>query len=261
MGRQPHPSPRAAAVGVLAAVWIVGWSGPPAYSLENTLSVARTEEVEEATRRFQSSLRSAVEAGEAARQKWPKVVWEGMSCYDPAPVSRTLEQIKSDIYVAASADPKLVALRAYLDARLERIGRMPPMLIVTLPGAVPGQFKRVIGVRSDQADTSWRELRDFAQSFMGEARLAGDLTVTSDPGGAQIELRAVSGTVTKLAATSDVQLRNLWRGVYRVSIDKAGYKPAAVDLDLVSQRVTALNCTLARAKSTEASRCVPGTSK
>ena len=135
------------------------------------------------------------------------------------------------------------------------------MMIITQPSAVPGQLKRVFGVRSDQADTSWQELRDFAQSFMGEARLAGDLTVTSEPSGAQIELRAVSGAVRKLTVTSDAQLRNLWRGVYRVSVEKPGYKPAALDLDLVSQRVTALSCTLARSKSAEVSRCVQGTSR
>jgi len=135
---------------------------------------------------------------------------------------------------------------------------MPPMMILFQPTGLPGQVKRILGVRSDQADTSWQELRDFAQSFLGDVRLAVDVSITSDPTGAQVELRAVSGAVKKLTVTSDVQLRNLWRGTYRVSVAKPGYKPAALDLDLVGQRVTALSCTLARAKSTDASSCSYG---
>jgi len=257
MDRQTLASSRAAAVAILAAVCVLGrwFPSPSAQAVEPTLNLARSEEVDEATARFQSSLRSALETGEAARQKWSLVVWESLRCYEPAQVSRTLEQMKSDIYLAASADPRLAALRAYLNGRLERIGRMPPMVIVTLPGAVPGQVKRVFGVRTDQADASWRELRDFAQSFLGEARLAVDLTVRTEPPGAQIELHAVSWAAKKITVASDVQLHNLWRGAYRVSVAKPGYKPAALDLDLMGQRFTALTCTLARSKSAEASRC------
>lgn len=254
MDWRTHPSFCRAALETFAAVCLL--SGRPASALENTLSVARTEEVEEVTARFRAGLRSALEAGEAARQTWPKLAWQGIECYEPTAVAYTLERMKSDIEVATSIEPRLAALQVYVVGKLESIGRMPPTLIITERGSSPGQLRQLFGVRADQADVSWQELRDFTQHSLSGQSLVVDLSITSEPKEAKVALRVISGVVRQVTVVTDVQVYNLWRGVYRLTADKPGYKPAVLDLELMGQRSAAVSCTLAKAKSAEKSRCI-----
>ena len=255
MDRRTHPTFRTAVVELLVAVCM--FSASSATAFENTLSVAGREEVEEVTARFHANLRSALEAGEAARRKWPKLVWQGLQCYEPTPVAHTLERMKSDLQEATAAEPRLGALQSYVDARLETIGRMPPTLIITERSDSPGPVSRLFGVRADQAEQSWRELRDFAQTFLAGQSLVTNLTVTSEPSGANVALRVVSSAIVRqISVATNAEIRNLWLGRYRLSAEKLGHKPAGLDVELVGQRNFAVSCTLARARSAEKSRCV-----
>jgi hypothetical protein len=227
---------------------------------QNVVTVGDPDEVERVSAQFQRQLAQALEHGELQRRKWRKLTWQGLECYEPSPVQRTLEQTKAGIR-GALGDRRLGALQTYADDKLASIGRMPPTMLITQPGVFPGRTKRVLGVRTDQADSSWDELRNFITSFMASARLAVDLSVASEPDGAQVQLQAGEGGSAPLSIDTTCQLRNVWRGLYRMTVGKTGYKSAVLDLDLVNQGALSVSCVLAKAGDGESSRCAQGPMK
>jgi hypothetical protein len=241
-------------VALLATILLFGAGNTRAICAETIVSVANPDEVDELTAEIQSRLRTALEAGEASRSKWTRLHWQGIECYVPADVRKTLERVKSDLH-GATGDARLAALQTYVDQQLDNVGRMPPTMMITQPSVFRGRTKRVEGVRTELADSSFSDLRNFVESLLASARLAVDVTVESEPSGAQLMMQAGSnaGNRMKLATTS--QLKNVWRGIYRITVDQPGYKTAALDLDLVNQGGLAILCKLAKKNETDDSRC------
>jgi hypothetical protein len=245
-----RPSLGWAALGLAACLL----SGMSARAAESTLTIARAEEIEEVSARLRASLRSALETGESGRAQWQRLTWQGIDCYEPAAVARTLDRMKSDIDVATSTEPRLSALQVYVSAKLDAIGRMPPTLIIT-ERSETGPVRQLFGVRADQADASWRELRGFAQN-LAEMDLVTDLIIASDPRDAKIALQVVSHGMRRVTLPAEVQVYNLWRGAYRLTAERPGYKSAVLDVELIGQRSAGISCTLAKARSADKSRCV-----
>lgn len=241
-------------VALLAAILVLSAGSTRAIPAETIVTIANPDEVGELTAAIQTSLRTALETGEASRSKWTRLHWQGIECYVPADVRKTLERVKSDLH-GATGDARLAALQDYVDQRLDTIGRMPPTMMITQPGVFRGRTRRVEGVRTELADSSFGDLRNFVESLLASARLAVDVTVESEPSGAQLMMQAGSNTGNRMKLATTSQLKNVWRGIYRITVDQPGYKTAALDVDLVNQGGLAILCKLARKNETDDSRC------
>jgi len=245
---------RAAFSTLLVSIFILHEALAPSLVGAESVVVARSTEVDEVTAQVQARLRAALEEAETARRKWPRLNWQGIECYVPGAVRHTFDELKGDLRQAAN-DPRLAGLQSYIGGKLESVGRMPPTMLITQPSVFRGRTTRVLGVRTDQADSSWSELRNFVESFLASAKLAVDLTVASEPSGAQIQVQAGNNADNRMTLATTCQLKNVWRGLYRVKVEKPGYKASALDVDLVNQGGVELSCKLAKVGEAEDSRC------
>lgn len=82
-----------------------------------------------------------------------------------------------------------------------------------------------------------------------------DVSVASEPTGAKRELQAGSNAASRLTLATTCQLKNVWRGLYRVNVEKPGYKATSLDLDLVNQGSLAVSCKLVKTGGVDDSRC------
>lgn len=83
------------------------------------------------------------------------------------------------------------------------------------------------------------------------------LNASSNPSSAKLELRYLSYVLYK-ETTTDNALPNVYRGRYRIIVERQGFKPASLVIDLFEDPGTRIRCSLSSSSASTPSSCTFG---
>lgn len=136
------------------------------------------------------------------------------------------------IGLASTSDPRLAAMQDYIDRNF--------------PAVPEATWKTGDGracVPMPQSKSFISKIQELIERLSAVDRLAVDLRVTSVPEGASVSLATLRTSPARTTATN-ASLTNVYRGYYRYTVSKNGFKTISGDLNLVDERGTLLRCAM-----------------
>ena len=141
-------------------------------------------------------------------------------------------------------------LEAFIDVERAKLGDpqlLSPIHLVQIPPALP-----LMGFPAIVVDRVLVVIAVKLDRLNGYSSLELTLFVTSDPDGAEFEVR-VGKTTVWVPTNGRIKA---WRAVYSGSVSKLGYKDAPLKkLDLIDNSLTGISCKLYKVTESENSRC------
>jgi hypothetical protein len=235
------------------------------------LAVAQESSVRPSLRKRDSSTSSSPAAAEAVQESLrgslalanqtlarsvPKlrvIQWAGGECYLPEDFRAAIWQTRSSLEKGLKTQD-LRALKAYSDAYFHQLDRaMPPVRQVSVGG--PFSRRTYEGVDKGPADAVFQNLHEFIQKLSHLDPLAVDLSVSSQPPGAEFQVQVGKDAESQRVLTTDNRLQRVWRGLYIATIRMDGFKDFTFDLDLVDDSRGEIDCKLVLANQPGTSTC------
>jgi len=174
---------------------------------------------------------------------------EQRAYYDAAETRLAISEVQRATRLGLTSST-LAPLRAWAAHELERI-REPDVVKIPVEEAGRSGLKDAFVVSAvEEIQLFWQNTIDKIRSLPD---MAPDVTISSSPTEASFKLH-IAGETEKGGTTRDT-LRNVYRGLYTLQIDKADHKPCSYQVDLVNDPRTTVACTLAPAGAEGPSFC------
>jgi hypothetical protein len=160
--------------------------------------------------------------------------FQGDDFIDVKEAETLLETQKSTLLAGIAEGPELEALRAYIELAFPEIEPSVIRQFDAKDGAV---------VNVDLFYAVLQKVRAFVEKMGALDPLSLNLTIQTKPLGAKVTIRPFLGTRTR-GVLSDGEFRNLYRGLYVYTIERANYVALSGELDLVDDPRERLTCEL-----------------
>jgi hypothetical protein len=189
------------------------------------------------TRRSEAEVLKALrDLGTRIEQSTP--TWTTTEIENPYTVTRVTayraQQVRSTIDPLREEYLQIVRGYPELEAYVEQLFVLP-----SISGAGPAA-----AVRKEDGDLTWKKIKNATTRLGRVNELTVRLEIKSVPiAGAHVKLRSVGLTEAMDVATNGT-LERVWRGKYKYTVTKAGYKTIEGSLDLVLNSGGEFLCTL-----------------
>lgn len=184
----------------------------------------------------------------------PRVPCRPGKCYLESDVARMVGRIRSSLPNVFPEEA--IGLREAVDAAiLKEVARLgPPQELSTIQ---PVRLQEEGSARGYSATAVEAMLQRMAELIEGyrKGKLALDVTVRSNPPNADFMIQIRDNELSRRTARTNKKLENVWRGVYRATVQKSGFKEAVMELDLLNEGPTRISCTLIRTNDAGTSEC------
>ena len=170
-------------------------------------------------------------------------VCTGRRVFKAEAVQRAYQSIRSDALAQFSA-PDAAPAKALLESKFPQL---PQATSSGCPGAAPHYTETQVIQLWGQI-SEWFKLAESSSILM-------DVAVRSTPDHAEASLKPADGTKKYGPKWTDCKFPQLFRGTYRVSVKKEGYKTFDDELPLSESKSPEIQCDLIKSSETGESRC------
>lgn len=168
---------------------------------------------------------------------------KSVKAYSRTTVERAYNQLQTEVFDQVK-DPAAAPLKDLLE---KEFPPLPEAKTSECYGATPVYERTVV-------DSLWERCVKFL-GFASEAAKPMAVKVTTTPEEAIAQVRPAVGPQAPASKWTDCTFEGLYRGVYRVRVNKDGYKPFDEELGVLAGDSVTVHCKLAASGAGEPSRC------
>lgn len=177
----------------------------------------------------------------------PGMAFGSVRGFDAAEVEKAVATVRSEL-VSGLGTNELAGLRAYAeeffpDPQLRTLQFTATPETTCTPAPCPSRLAEAASVQ-----TAYAQTHGFVQKVAYASAYKTSFRVRSKPSGARFVLQPLGGGLTTETAT-DGSVGEMYRGLYRYTIERSGYKKASATLNLVDNDPAELFCELVATNS------------